>query len=956
MRTNLPVTNVEHELKDGASIVSKTDLRGIITYVNSDFVEASAFTEKELIGQPHNLLRHPDMPPEAFEDLWRTLGAGRPWTGVVKNRRKDGAYYWVVANVTPIFESGSVVGYLSVRGKPTRSQIQAHDAVYRLFRDGKQGRLRIKEGQAISAGSWFSLLPILDKLNEKAKIYLAFLVMILALLVNNLIAHYAADQTEAKMADIVTRRVELSLSAGAMQLLMSDSRSQLLLALQHDPSGKYAKLHDHPLTRHTDVMLANHDRSGELVKVLETNTHSEKGRTLVAELKRARESYLGEGISPARQMLLDGNYDEAVRTLLLKVNPRFEATNMASTALREHELAGIKQANKAAIEEATKWDTVQLLVSLVSLLLAVSTAVFLARYIVVLLSTARGQLHRIAQGHYQDLIQVKRADESGLLMYAIKSLQIRMGFEVSDAHRSADEMKRVKVGLDNVSTNVMIADKHRNIIYTNKAVVDMFRLAQDDIRKDFPDFDASNLVSANIDQFHKNPAHQAQMLDRLRGSHKAVIKMGGRTFALTASAVVNEAGEHLGSAVEWLDRSTELAVEAEIADIVAAATRGDFTRRIALQGKKGFFLQMTQSINELLETTDRGLQEVMRMLGSLSRGDLSYRITAECEGAFGQLKDDANTTSDQLKEILVRIKEATDTINTAAKEIAAGNMDLSQRTEQQASSLEETAASMEELTSTVKQTAENAKQAYQLAYNSSVVAERGGAAVLQVVGTMGSINESSRKIVDIISVIDGIAFQTNILALNAAVEAARAGEQGRGFAVVAAEVRNLAQRSALAAKEIKTLIGDSVSKVDAGTSLVHDAGKTMEETVNAVKRVTDIMSEITAATAEQSIGIQQVNQAINQIDSVTHQNAALVEEATAAAASLEEETEGLTRSVSVFKIDGDELLRPTPTRAISQSADRRGLVEVRRTPAAAVKPKALSVKASKASDKEWEEF
>jgi len=252
---------------------------------------------------------------------------------------------------------------------------------------------------------------------------------------------------------------------------------------------------------------------------------------------------------------------------------------------------------------------------------------------------------------------------------------------------------------------------------------------------------------------------------------------------------------------------------------------------------------------------------------------------------------------------VAEIKNAVDAINTAAKEIAAGNADLSQRTEEQASSLEETASSMEELTSTVKQNAENAKQANQLAIGSSDVAGKGGAVVGHVVGTMDSINVSSHKIVDIISVIDGIAFQTNILALNAAVEAARAGEQGRGFAVVAGEVRNLAQRSAAAAKEIKHLIDDSVGKVGEGSKLVAEAGQTMEEIVASIKRVTDIMSEITAASVEQSQGIEQVNLAITQMDEVTQQNAALVEEAAAAAESLEEQVQNLSASVSLFKVN-----------------------------------------------------
>jgi methyl-accepting chemotaxis protein len=312
------------------------------------------------------------------------------------------------------------------------------------------------------------------------------------------------------------------------------------------------------------------------------------------------------------------------------------------------------------------------------------------------------------------------------------------------------------------------------------------------------------------------------------------------------------------------------------------------------------------------------LRAAVRVAETVSAGDLTSNIVVAGSDETGKLMAALKAMNDSLVGIVGQVRTGTDTISTASSEIASGNMDLSSRTEEQASSLEETASSMEELTSTVKFNADNARQANQLAIAASQVATRGGAVVSEVVATMGSINDSSRKIVDIISVIDGIAFQTNILALNAAVEAARAGEQGRGFAVVASEVRNLAQRSAAAAKEIKTLIGDSVEKVDTGSRLVDQAGKTMEEVVASISRVTSIMNEITTASDEQRDGIEQVNQAITQMDAVTQQNAALVEEAAAAAASMQEQSARLSEVVGVFKLH--EVAAAAPARVPARKA------------------------------------
>jgi methyl-accepting chemotaxis protein len=474
------------------------------------------------------------------------------------------------------------------------------------------------------------------------------------------------------------------------------------------------------------------------------------------------------------------------------------------------------------------------------------------------------------------------------------------------------------------------------------------------------------LISHRIDagQFSGSYAEMATNTNELVAAHMAVemrlVEVVKRYAAGDLSVDMDRLPGEKAKVTEAIDgvKASLEAVNAQIQTLVEAAGRGDFTVRGDETRFDHDFRRMVAGLNRLMQTSDTGLNEVSRVLGALARGDLTEKMSGEYQGAFGKLKDDSNKTVENLTDIVNQLKEASEAIDTASKEISHGNADLSSRTEEQASSLEETASSMEELTSTVKQNAENARQANQLAVGASDVAVQGGDVVKQVVDTMRGISESSRKIADIIGTIDGIAFQTNILALNAAVEAARAGEQGRGFAVVASEVRNLAQRSANAAKEIKSLIEDSVNRVDAGSRLVEQAGQTMDEIVTSVKRVTDIMAEITAASQEQSSGIEQVNQAITQMDEVTQQNAALVEQAAAAAESMQEQAGGLVQAVATFKLDQGNALQ----------AERRGpnrAVNVARLPA---RPAAKSVKAvartdikpapkkAVGADEDWQEF
>ncbi len=464
----------------------------------------------------------------------------------------------------------------------------------------------------------------------------------------------------------------------------------------------------------------------------------------------------------------------------------------------------------------------------------------------------------------------------------------------------------VKAALDQVSMPVRIANDEGKILYVNNAMNEMLHKCETAFRGQIPDFDAGRVVGASVGMFYADPTSAIAELRSLSRARRSRLALGGRDYDVTTSPVFSENGDHLGTAAQWNDVTDQLAAEKEVAALVEAAAAGDFSKHIAEADKSGFMLQMAQGLNAILKTSECALGEIARILKALAEGDLSQTIEAEFQGVFAELSTGANGAIERLRDIISQIREASLSINTAAREIAAGNNDLSQRTEEQASSLEETASSMEEFASTVKANAENAQQANRLASEAAESAERGGQVVAQVVATMNGITESNRAIADITTLIDGIAFQTNLLALNAAVEAARAGEQGRGFAVVASEVRSLAQRAAEAAKDIKAVIAASVGKVDEGARLVGSAGHAMSEIVAQVRRVSSIIGEIAAASKEQSGGIEQVNQAITSIDQITQQNAALVEEATAAAKSLEGRSNILMQAVAVFKMNEEQ--------------------------------------------------
>ncbi|WP_058358789.1 methyl-accepting chemotaxis protein [Xanthomonas translucens] len=569
--------------------------------------------------------------------------------------------------------------------------------------------------------------------------------------------------------------------------------------------------------------------------------------------------------------------------------------------------------------------------------------------------------NEVAGGKLDGHIDATGKDEIGELLQALKRMQQDLRERTERDAAVAAENLRIRTALDNSSTGMYIADLDYTIVYANPSMQGIVDKYADQISKIAPAFDSSMpLVGSSLSVLEYGNQIDTRTVAAIekQGIAEREMAYGHARIAQIVSSIRDAHGSHVGFVCESRDRTVEAQVEEEVAKIVHAAAAGDLSGRVATEGKQGFFLQLAQQLNGLLQANGDSIGEVSKLLTALSHGDLTARMHGEFEGVFASMRDDANATAEQLAAIVGRIQTAAVSINASAGEIAAGNDDLSRRTEQQAANLEETAASMEELTSTVKQNAEHARQANQLAVGAAAVASQGGAVVGQVVTTMSGIETSSKKIADIISVIDGIAFQTNILALNAAVEAARAGEQGRGFAVVASEVRTLAQRSANAAKEIKGLIDASVSQVANGSALVRQAGQTMSEIVSSVQRVTDIMSEIAAASQEQSSGIEQVNQTVTQMDETTQQNAALVEEATAAARSMEEQAGQLTEAVSIFRVEQTPASAPTPT---PRHAQVHSIRTVATKPAAVPSSKpALATRSNKSVpalvDSDWQEF
>jgi methyl-accepting chemotaxis protein len=595
-------------------------------------------------------------------------------------------------------------------------------------------------------------------------------------------------------------------------------------------------------------------------------------------------------VIPALQKAADdySHFFDVIRARILDA-PKIEITAAdvhAMGSATSHTMTELSDALYAAIlgelEQRLAAQTSGRLINTIIIVLVLSLALLLGRLITTAvvrpIAHAVSVFGSIATGRYDNAIDQAGTDETGQVLSALGEMQNRLRIlKEEETNAAATLTGRIRAALHNARSAILVTDADLRIVYVNRAFDALIRESESELRKHLPRFSCATLLGSSLEVLYVNEAGCRAAFAQLRSTSTEEVTLGSRVFRIFGSPVTSESGERIGTVLEWIDRTQEVGVEGEMQQMLAAVLAGDLERRISVENKVGFFETLSRGVNQL---------------------------------------------ADKLAAIVRSVKAATGEVHQGAQEISAGNANLSQRVEEQSSSLEQTASSMEQMTSTVRANADNAAQANQLAIAAREQAEKGGHVVAQAVHAMSGINSASQKMADIVGVIDELAFQTNLLALNAAVEAARAGEQGRGFAVVASEVRNLAGRSATAAKEIKQLIQHSVSQVEGGSRLVSESGETLGRIVSSVKKVSDIVAEIAAASREQASGIEQVNRAVTQMDEITQQNAALVEQANAASQAVAHQARQLDEMMTRYRLGHDDAAPAgaAPSRAQQPSA------------------------------------
>ncbi|MDG6774728.1 methyl-accepting chemotaxis protein [Thiomicrorhabdus sp. ZW0627] len=731
-------TGVEKDVSSLGTIVSKTDLNGTITEVNTAFIEASGYSRSELIGQPHNILRHPDVPKEVFKDLWATMKSGKPWVQIVKNLCKDGSYYWVEANMTPILEEGKIVGFISVRRPIDDKTKKKAEQAYQEIR---QGRKQIKNGNLVGPLERFCTFHVIHPIN--------LMVGMIAIL------GIGASLIQAGVIDI--------------------------------PVGWVAAV---------------------------------------------------------------------------------------SVAFYLYAWAGRKYAFKR-------------------------------------LGRAKQTMDMMRQGDFSGQVDFLGNHSLSKLVAAVKMMQVQLGAMYDDAYEKLNRSTRLKSALDSASSQVMMVDNRGSILYLNDALQEFFDAHESKLQSVYPEFRVEHLLGSQLctvfsDKDSFTDLSRSQDLEECFADF---------IFDIKIRPVYNDEDIQIGTVIEWLDLTQQKSVEQTLQMTLQMASLGHTDLHLDTTNLKGFFLDTSNSINQLFASLNEIIEDMVFVMNNLATGDIRGRVEKDLQGSLAAMKGATNVSLNNLSSIIWYIKKASDTVGQAATESTKASLDLSSRTQQAAATLEQINATMQSVNQLQIENSNELSGVSHLTEQAVSENDKAKGALLSTITAMEDIQDTSDKISNIIGLIDGIAFQTNLLALNAAVEAARAGEHGRGFAVVAGEVRSLAQKSAEAAQDIKKLIDESSVKVKQGVEKVQETEHAFTVVNEGVTQIGQSLSEVVRSITEQQQSVAEVSQAIQALDANIQNNATLVEETSAASESLQQQAELLMVETNKFQINEsytETLIQKTP--------------------------------------------
>lgn len=1015
MRTNLPISQREQSIPENAILSSTTDLKGTIHSASEDFVKISGFSREELMGQPHNLLRHPDVPAAVFADMWTTLKQGKSWTAIVKNRAKNGDHYWVRANASPVEEDGRITGYMSVRTPATREEVQAAEV---LYRNVAQGKIILQGGvpRAASSLKW-DIFRLKGSLNKALLVYAAMIMLIGALLLAagfywtqiKPIEQHALDREQIEARSVIESHIK------GKAVSVTDLAATL--AGYEEISAALAGQVEREVAVNKLTGLREH-----FARISDYQNIRAQAFTLdkTSFIKSWQPDSYGEAFSRPlldkviTQRKVDGGMSLNMNGLGLGVTgyaPVYQQDQLVGVISATGGLASVGLELKAL-----GWDWVMLIdearfegklpVSLQKnkafspgFILAHNswfdekTVSFLQQHLTNLQAgaTSRGQLVDdlvvIQLPAYNDVgtligqhilirsaadIQQQIADATGqviwtiaavitliilivfILMFIVKQRAIKPLVQIS---RSMQHMRRSGRFNERV-TLLDRGDEISDIANVYNDFVGSVQQALTNINDVMSSVSQGKLDVEISAPFQGDLAVMKSSINNTVGSVRAIMRelakvMNGMKNGDFSTEVNADVSGEFSLMVDDMVQTMQT-INGTINGIVAVMDKmkaGKFQRRVEVEAH-GDLLRLKNGVNESMTALESAMKDITRIVVAQSNGDLTHKITETYHGELRILKEAVNSTADKLIDVVSQAVMAASIVSTAAEEVSQGSTSLSQRVQEQAAALEETSATMDEMNAAVQNTTENAQQTAKVAQDVQAKVSHGASVMQQTIVAMSAIQQSSHKIADIVSLIDGIAFQTNLLALNAAVEAARAGDHGRGFAVVAGEVRALAQKSAEAAKDIKNLINESVTRIDEGTRLATQSGEVLGEINQSIDGVADMVNQIAKASAEQSEGIGQVHNAIAQIDGVTQQNAALVEETSAASESLSEQANDLSRNMAFFNTGNHAKATP------ALNAPKKSVIASQTIAKPATKPvnNAKTNATAPRSGQDWSEF